>query len=111
MLSNCRSSHRWGDSQKKVVKQGVTKRVLRCYSKDTFSMVNRPSINTLDEVRMSTPVTGQKSSVESQSARESVPRRLIVTASVVIFAIRDWSYGCYCVMAPGGRPCGLSWAT
>src|SRR5579885_2299302 len=75
-----------------------------CYSKGTFSMVNRPSIHTVDEVHMSTPVTGQRSSMESQSARESVPRRLIVTASVVIFAIRDWSLWVLLRDGPWGPP-------
>lgn len=67
-------------------------------------MVNRPSIHTVDEVHMSTPVTGQRSSMESQSARESVPRRLIVTASVVIFVIRDWSLWVLLRDGPWGPP-------
>ncbi len=53
---------------------------------------------------MSTPVTGQKSSTGSQPGSESVPRRLIVTASVVIFAIRDWSLWMLLRDGPWGPP-------
>src|SRR5579875_1013573 len=53
---------------------------------------------------MSTSVSGQKSSPEEQAARESVPRRLIVTASVVIFAIRDWSLWVLLRDGPWGPP-------
>lgn len=53
---------------------------------------------------MSTPVTGQKSSMEPQPVRESVPRRLIVTASVIIFAIRDWSLWVLLRDGPWGPP-------
>jgi hypothetical protein len=53
---------------------------------------------------MSTSVSGQKSSTGEQAAHESVPRRLIVTASVVIFAIRDWSLWVLLRDGPWGPP-------
>ncbi|TMD43429.1 MAG: hypothetical protein E6I90_11440 [Chloroflexi bacterium] len=41
---------------------------------------------------MSTSQPGRpNTAIASQPARDAAPRRLIVTASVVIFAIRDWS--------------------
>ena len=40
---------------------------------------------------MNTPVPGPKTSIPAQPSRDAVPRRLIVTAGAVIFAIRDWS--------------------
>ena len=56
---------------------------------------------------MSTSASGQTSSMESQPARESAPRRLIVTASVVIFAIRDWSLWVLLRDGPWGPPMRL----
>src|SRR5437660_10449857 len=43
----------------------------------------------------------------SQSARDAVPRRLIVTASVVTFAIRDWSLWVLLRDGPWGPPMRL----
>jgi hypothetical protein len=41
---------------------------------------------------MNTPSTDRPdTAVASQPARDDAPRRLIVTASVAIFAVRDWS--------------------
>ncbi len=40
---------------------------------------------------MSSPLPRSNTSISAQSSREAVPRRLLVTASVVTFAIRDWS--------------------
>jgi hypothetical protein len=56
---------------------------------------------------MSTPVTGQNSSIAAQPAGERAPRRLIVTASVVIFAIRDWSLWVLLRDGPWGPPMRL----
>jgi hypothetical protein len=43
----------------------------------------------------------------AQPTRESIPRRLIVTASVVIFAIRDWSLWMLLRDGPWGPPMRL----
>ena len=40
---------------------------------------------------MSTSLTGSNTSNGMQPGRDTTPRRLFVTAGVVIFAIRDWS--------------------
>ena len=42
--------------------------------------------------------------IASQPARDVAPRRLIVTASVVIFAIRDWSLWILLRDGPWGPP-------
>jgi hypothetical protein len=57
---------------------------------------------------MSTPsLSRPNTSIPSQPARDSVPRRLIVTASVVIFAIRDWSLWVLVREGPWGPPMRL----
>lgn len=50
--------------------------------------------------RISTPIP-------AQPMRENVPRRLIVTASVVIFAVRDWSLWMLLRDGPWGPPMRL----
>lgn len=40
---------------------------------------------------MNTPLSQPNTQISSQPTRDTTPRRLIVTASVVIFAVRDWS--------------------
>src|SRR5712692_3803543 len=40
---------------------------------------------------MDTSVSNSHMSMDAQPAHDAMPRRLIVTAGVVIFAIRDWS--------------------
>src|SRR5438552_16538310 len=52
----------------------------------------------------STPLSGPKAPIASQPARDNVPRRLIVTASVAIFAIRDWSLWVLLRDSPWGPP-------
>src|SRR5437660_8718314 len=47
----------------------------------------------------------------SQSARDAVPRRLIVTATVVAFAIRDWSLWLLLRDGPWGPPMRLVFGT
>ncbi len=49
------------------------------------------TIDLLEQDYMSTPLPGPGTPLSSQPARDVVPRRLIVTANVVIFAVRDWS--------------------
>src|SRR5713226_9762149 len=56
---------------------------------------------------MNTPLPKMTSPVPSQLPHESVPRRLIVTASVVIFAIRDWSLWMLLRDGPWGPPMRL----
>src|ERR1700736_2247479 len=53
---------------------------------------------------MSTPLPGPGTPLSSQPARDLVPRRLIVTASVVIFAVRDWSLWVLLRDGPWGPP-------
>lgn len=53
---------------------------------------------------MSTPLPRPDTHPSSQPARDVVPRRLIVTASVVIFAIRDWSLWVLLREGPWGPP-------
>ncbi len=48
-----------------------------------------------------------KASIRSQPARDVAPRRLIVTASVVTFAIRDWSLWVLLRDGPWGPPMRL----
>src|SRR5438552_12176104 len=55
----------------------------------------------------STPLSGPKAPIASQPARDNVPRRLIVTASVAIFAIRDWSLWVLLRDGPWGPPMRL----
>ncbi len=47
----------------------------------------------------------------SQSAREAVPRRLIVTASVAIFAVCDWNLQVLLRDGPWDHRCVLCQAT
>src|SRR5713226_5209009 len=56
---------------------------------------------------MNTPVSGSKTTIASQPSRDAVPRRLIVTAGVVIFAIRDWSLWALLRDSPWGPPMRL----
>src|SRR3989442_5461448 len=57
---------------------------------------------------MNTPSTDRPdTAVASQPARDDAPRRLIVTASVAIFAIRDWSLWLLLREGPWGPPMRL----
>ena len=57
---------------------------------------------------MSTPSTGRpNTAIVSQPARDVAPRRLIVTASVAIFAVRDWSLWILLREGPWGPPMRL----
>src|SRR5713101_5657851 len=56
---------------------------------------------------MNTPVSDSKTTIASQPSRDAVPRRLIVTAGVVIFAIRDWSLWALLRDSPWGPPMRL----
>jgi hypothetical protein len=56
---------------------------------------------------MSTSVSGSHTSINGQSAHDTTPRRLIVTAGVVIFAIRDWSLWVLLRDSPWGPPMRL----
>lgn len=56
---------------------------------------------------MNTSVNGSKTTIQAQPARDSTPRRLIVTAGVVIFAIRDWSLWVLLRDSPWGPPMRL----
>src|SRR5260370_38713493 len=56
---------------------------------------------------MNTPVSASKTTIASQPSRDAVPRRLIVTAGVVIFAIRDWSLWALLRDSPWGPPMRL----
>lgn len=57
---------------------------------------------------MSTPPRSRpNTSIPSQPARDNAPRRLIVTASVVIFAVRDWSLWVLVREGPWGPPMRL----
>src|ERR1700738_2013291 len=56
---------------------------------------------------MSTPLPGPNTSLPSQPARDVVPRRLIVTASVVVFAVRDWTLWGLLREGPWGPPMRL----
>lgn len=56
---------------------------------------------------MNIPVPGSKTSIPSQPSRDATPRRLIVTAGVVILAIRDWSLWALLRESPWGPPMRL----
>src|SRR2546421_3185308 len=56
---------------------------------------------------MSSLLPKQNASIPSQPSRDAVPRRLIVTASVVTFAIRDWSLWVLLRDGPWGPPMRL----
>ncbi|MHB8599347.1 MAG: hypothetical protein ACYDER_21370 [Ktedonobacteraceae bacterium] len=56
---------------------------------------------------MNTPVSRPNTPISSQPARDATPRRLIVTASVAIFAIRDWSLWVLLREGPWGPPMRL----
>jgi len=56
---------------------------------------------------MSTSVSGSDGSINVQPTRDTTPRRLIVTAGVVIFAIRDWSLWVLLRDSPWGPPMRL----
>lgn len=56
---------------------------------------------------MSTSVSGSHMSMNGQIAHDTTPRRLIVTAGVVIFAIRDWSLWVLLRDSPWGPPMRL----
>jgi hypothetical protein len=51
--------------------------------------------------------TGQMTTSTVETARDAAPRRLIVTAGVVIFAIRDWSLWVLLRDSPWGPPMRL----
>jgi hypothetical protein len=56
---------------------------------------------------MNTPVSRPNTPVSEQPTRDTTPRRLIVTASVAIFAIRDWSLWVLLREGPWGPPMRL----
>lgn len=56
---------------------------------------------------MNTSQPGANMPIQSQPARDVAPRRLIVTASVVTFAIRDWSLWVLLRDGPWGPPMRL----
>src|SRR5215831_20633982 len=56
---------------------------------------------------MNTSVPGSRTSIHGQSPHDTMPRRLIVTAGVVIFAIRDWSLWVLLRESPWGPPMRL----
>ena len=56
---------------------------------------------------MNTPASSSDTASMTQTAREGAPRRLIVTAGVVIFAIRDWSLWVLLRDSPWGPPMRL----
>jgi len=56
---------------------------------------------------MNTSQPGSNMPIQSQPARDVAPRRLIVTASVVTFAIRDWSLWVLLRDGPWGPPMRL----
>jgi hypothetical protein len=56
---------------------------------------------------MGTSVSGSDGSINIQPTRGTTPRRLIVTAGVVIFAIRDWSLWVLLRDSPWGPPMRL----
>lgn len=56
---------------------------------------------------MSTLLPRTNTSISSQPARDMTPRRLIVTAGVVAFAIRDWSLRVLLRVGPWGPPMRL----
>lgn len=56
---------------------------------------------------MNTSVSRTNPSISSQPARDASPRRLIVTASVVTFAVRNWSLWVLLREGPWGPPMRL----
>lgn len=56
---------------------------------------------------MNTPLQRPNTPIPSQPVRDTTPHRLIVTASVVIFAIRDWSLWVLLREGPWGPPMRL----
>src|SRR5690348_13455330 len=56
---------------------------------------------------MSIPPSRPNMSITPKSTRDSTPRRLIVTASVVTFAIRNWSLWVLLREGPWGPPMRL----
>jgi hypothetical protein len=56
---------------------------------------------------MNQSVSGTHTSINAQAAGDTAPRRLIVTAGVVIFAIRDWSLWVLLRDSPWGPPMRL----
>src|SRR5947208_16026181 len=62
------------------------------------------SIDLLEQNHMSTSLPRPDAPNSSQPAHDVVPRRLIVTASVVIFALRDWSLWVLLREGPWGPP-------
>src|SRR5579864_7954199 len=56
---------------------------------------------------MDTSVSNSHMSINAQPAHDGMPRRLIVTAGVVIFAIRDWSLWVLLRDSPWGPPMRL----
>lgn len=56
---------------------------------------------------MSTSVPRSSAPISAQPSRDAVPRRLIVTASVVTFAIRDWTLWVLLRDGPWGPPMRL----
>ncbi|MFL5662558.1 MAG: hypothetical protein ACJ8BW_14590 [Ktedonobacteraceae bacterium] len=56
---------------------------------------------------MSTPLPRPNTPISSQPARDVVPRRLIVTASVAVFAVRDWTLWALLREGPWGPPMRL----
>src|SRR5258708_17621992 len=75
-------------------------------------MENMLYLSTLSKIaifgaNMSTPPPGPNTSIPSQPARDVVPRRLIVTASVAVFAVRDWTLWTLLREGPWGPPMRL----
>lgn len=56
---------------------------------------------------MNKPLAGPGGTIQAQPVREAMPRQLIVTTSVVIFAIRDWSLWVLLRDSPWGPPMRL----
>lgn len=56
---------------------------------------------------MSTSITGSNESITRRPTHDTTPRRLIVTAGVVIFAIRDWALWVLLRDSPWGPPMRL----
>jgi hypothetical protein len=56
---------------------------------------------------MSAPLPRSNTQLAAQPARDAVPRRLIVTASVTIFAVRDWTLWVLLREGPWGPPMRL----
>src|SRR2546421_11722038 len=56
---------------------------------------------------MNTSLSNSHTSINAQPAHDAMPRRLIVTAGVVIFAIRDWTLWVLLRDSPWGPPMRL----